>query len=148
MAPREEVIRKIVGQWIGKAEDDFDDAGILLSHKPRGFGAVAFHSRQCAEKYLKAFLTARQVDLPKTHDIGEILDLVATKDEALAGSLRDATALNPYGVEIRYPSDVADVSPEVAGEALGLASKVRDAVREALGDFVGEKGEGAEGGKT
>ncbi len=138
MVPREQVTRKIVRQWIAKAETDLEDAGILVSQKSRGLGGVGFHSQQCVEKYLKAFLVAHQVDPPQTHNIGRLLDLVATKEGALADSLRDATALNPYGVEVRYPSDLADISPELAREVLGLASKVRDAVREALREYTGE----------
>ncbi|MBW1960508.1 MAG: HEPN domain-containing protein [Deltaproteobacteria bacterium] len=38
---------------------------------------VCFHAQQCAEKYLKAFLTFKNIDFPKTHDIGELLALVS-----------------------------------------------------------------------
>ena len=133
------VLRKLVGQWTVKAEEDFRDAGTLLSHEPPSQGGTAFHSQQCGEKYLKAFLTAHQVEFPQTHRIKELLDLIAPADPGLAESLPDADKLSPYGVEVRYPSDFPEMSPARAKEAFELASKVRDAVREALRGFLGEQ---------
>ena len=82
--------------------------------------------------HLKAFLTWKQIAFPKSHDLEEILDLVETADAALAESLRDVIILTPYGVEIRYPGDFPDATPDSAREAVGLAQKVRDAVLNAL----------------
>jgi len=77
---------------------------------------------------LKALLTWHQVAFPKTHDLEEILDLVEAADENLAGSLRDVIVLTPYGVELRYPGDRPDATPDEVREAVDLARKVRDAV--------------------
>ncbi len=137
MTPHEKSVREFVLEWIAKAEDDLRDAEILVSQKPPSLGGTAFHSQQCAEKYLKAFLVRHDVESPNTHDIKELLNLIATVDAALAESLLDARALTPYGVTIRYPGDFPEMSAERAKEAFELASKVRDAVREALGEFVG-----------
>ncbi len=52
---------------------------------------------------------------------------------------RNVTALNPYGVDIRYPADFPEMTLEDSKEALVLAAKVRDAVRSALKEFL-EKG--------
>lgn len=140
MTPHEKSVRDLVLEWIVKAEDDFDDADTLLSPQRSRLGGVAFHSQQCAEKYLKTFLVARDVEPPKTHDIKELLGLVAAIDTALAESLHDARVLTPYGATIRYPGDFPDVTRPLAKEAFDLASKVREAVREALGDFLEGQG--------
>jgi HEPN domain-containing protein len=94
--------------------------------------AIAFHSQQAAEKYLKAFLVWHQVAFPKTHDLEEILDVVETIDAGLAASLRDVIILTPYGVELRYPGDRPDATPDTAREAVELARKVKDAVASRL----------------
>jgi len=60
--------------------------------------------------------------------LGELLDLVAGRDAPLADLLRDITALNPYGVEYRYPGDFPELAREDAEQAFRLAKKVRDAV--------------------
>ena len=43
-------LRKVVGEWMEKTENDFRDAGILLSQEPPSLGGGAFHRQQCAEK--------------------------------------------------------------------------------------------------
>ena len=41
-------------------------------------------------------------------------------------------SLTPYGVEVRYPSDIPEPSQRETEEALSLAKKVRDAVASRL----------------
>jgi HEPN domain-containing protein len=108
--PDEEVVRKIVGEWINKADQDIRAARALLLQDPPLFHPSCFHSQQAAEKYLKACLTQRQVEFPKTHNIRELLELVRATDSDLAIGLRHAVALTPFGVEARYPGDVPDPS--------------------------------------
>ena len=128
MRPPDEVRADIVGQWPHKAEQDTGAAEALLRGERPFFYPSCFHSQQAAEKYLKAFLTWRQIEFPKTHILGELLDLVAQADEDLAASLGDATSLNPYAVDARYPDDMPEPDRGEAEGALALARKVRDAV--------------------
>lgn len=132
MRPPEEVKRHIVRQWLRKAEADMDAAEALLSEERPVLYPSCFHSQQAAEKLMKAFLTWHQIEFPKTHILGELLDLIAEVDEELAMSMNDATALNPYGVETRYPGDIPEPSLEQAEEALALARKVADAIMKRL----------------
>ena len=132
MRPPEEVKRRIVQQWLRKAEIDLDAAENLLSEDRLSFYPSCFHSQQSVEKFLKAFLAWHQVQFPKTHNLGELLDLMSTIDTALAEDLKDATRLNPYGVEVRYPSDIPEPTYDQAKEALHLATSIRDAIQKAL----------------
>ena len=136
MKPPEQVKRELTQQWLAKAKQDFEVAQHLVSQGADYFSAVGFHSQQAAEKYLKALLTHHQIEFPKTHNLGELLDLLVPVQPPTAGSLRDITALNPYGVEIRYPDDMLEVTSEEAGEAVKLAGRARDAVLSALPDDV------------
>ena len=128
MTPPDEAQRDMVLQWFAKAEKDFDLARHLVSEGCRYREAIAFHSQQAAEKLLKGFLALHQTDFPKTHNLGELLDRVARIHAGLADSLRDITALNPYGVEYRYPGDFPDLTHDDAEEAFRLADKVWAAV--------------------
>ena len=128
MRPADEVKRDIVRQWLAKAEEDLGAAEILISHKTSYLSAVGFHCQQAAEKFLKAWLTFNQIEFPKTHDLGALLDLVAPMDPPIADSLSEISLLNSYGVEIRYPGDMPDIEPEDFQKALELAKKVREAV--------------------
>jgi HEPN domain-containing protein len=132
MGPREEVRRRLVADWRRRADEDLAVAEHLLREGARHANAVAFHCQQAVEKYLKAFLTWREVEFPKTHDLGRLLDLVQTVNEPLAHGLRQVIALTPFGVELRYPGDRPDASPEQAHEAVRLAREVHTAVREAV----------------
>ena len=132
MRPPEEVKRELVHQWLAKANEDLNTAKALLSHERSFLSAVGFHSQQAAEKYLKAFLTMHQIEFPKTHDIGELLDLVASVDAEFAASLSEAGILTPYGVEIRYPGDAPELMHHQAKQAVELAGKVREAILNAL----------------
>jgi len=133
MRPPEEVKRALVRQWLDKAEADVGTTDRLASGGSRYLEAACFHAQQAAEKFLKAYLVQHQIEFPKTHDLDEILDLVAKADGSLADSLREAAALSPYGVDIRYPGDFPEVTAKDAQTALDLAGKVREAVLGALG---------------
>ena len=77
---------------------------------------------------MKAYLTQWQVEFPGTHSIREILNLVKTVDEELANDLLTASALTPYGVEVRYPGDIPEPTQQETEEALSLARKVQATV--------------------
>jgi len=130
--PEDQARRQLVGQWRRKANMDLEAAKALLSREPPLLYPSCFHCQQAAEKYPKALLTWRQVEFPKTHVIGDLLDLLAKTDASLAESLAAATALNPYGVEVRYPGDLPEPDSADAAMAFDLAGKVRDAVMRAL----------------
>jgi HEPN domain-containing protein len=128
MTPHEETSRKLVAEWLHKANADLAAAECLLSESDAFAGIVMFHCQQAAEKFLKAFLTWRGTDFPKTHDLGTLLNLIETVDRPLAVSLLTSVALTSYGVELRYPSDHREATAEEARDAVELAKKVRDAV--------------------
>jgi len=128
MRPPEEVKKEIVRQWLAKAEQDMKAGEALLAAEHPFLYPSCFHAQQAAEKYLKALLTWHQIEFPKTHAIEQLLDLVKEADAETASSLKDATMLTPYGVDIRYPGDQPEPNLEEAREAVELARRVRDAV--------------------
>jgi len=123
---------EFVRQWLLKAEEDFNAAKSLITYGASFLSTVCFHSQQAAEKYLKAFLTYHQVEFPKTHDIDELLDLIAPTDSKLSESLRDVIVLTNYGVDVRYPGDFPNVTSRDAQQAIQMAEKVRRLVLELL----------------
>jgi len=128
MKPPEQVKREFTRQWIQKAENDLNAAAALLNAREPFPDIAAFHAQQTAEKFLKAFLVWHQVEYPKTHDIGELLNLVAKVDKPLADSLREATVLTDYSVDVRYPGDLSELTLENARKAVKLARKVRETI--------------------
>ena len=76
MTPPDRIRDEFVRQWLLKAEEDLNAAKSLVTYGDTFLSTVCFRSQQAAEKYLKAFLTNRQVEFPKTHDIDELLDAI------------------------------------------------------------------------
>jgi len=140
MRPPEEVRRELVRQWLGKAEGDFAVAEHLLAEGSGFLAAAGFHWQQAGEKFLKALLVRHQVDFPKTHDLEELLDLVATVNPDTARALREASRLTPYGVEIRYPGDLPEIGLVEAREASRQATRVRETVLRLLESYLGGSG--------
>lgn len=134
MRPPEEVKLGFVRQWLAKADEDIRACEALVNGDPPFCYPACFHAQQAAEKYLKALLTWRQIEFPKTHDIGQLLDLLRPAFPDLASDLRDATLLTPFGVEIRYPGDQPEPTVEETRQALGVAGQVRDAIRPLAGE--------------
>jgi HEPN domain-containing protein len=132
MRPPEEVKRDLVRRWLAKADEDLNAAKALLSLGTSFFSTIGFHCQQAAEKYFKAFLTWQQIEFPKTHDLSLLLSLISTAAPSLAESLEEVAELTSYGVEIRYPGDIPEITSEDAVEAVQLAERVREAIQGAL----------------
>lgn len=132
----------VVRGWVEKAESDLKAAILLLrAGEEAQPDTVAFHSQQCAEKYLKAFLSRKSIDFPKTHDIGQLLLLLPQKAvfELSAAEQRRLTA---YATLTRYPGDYEPVTAREARRALAIARRIRKHVRKLLGMRQGRVTEG------
>lgn len=125
MMPPEDAKKRLVREWLRKADADFDLAEHLVAEESVFLNAIAFHCQQAAEKYLKALLTWWGTEFPKTHVLATLLSLIETRDAELAASLSVVIPLTPYGAELRYPGDRPDASPDQAREALELVRLVR-----------------------
>ena len=125
MRPPDEVRRELVAQWLGRAAEVLAVARHLLTEELPYYAAIGFHAEQAAEKFIKAFLVARQVEFPKTHDLGRLLDLVATVDATLSADLASAVGLTDYGVDVRYPGDLPQLTAADARQAVDDALLVQ-----------------------
>ena len=98
-------------------------------------GTVCFHAQQCAEKYLKALLTYRAIEFPKTHDLVVLLNRLGS-ESGLELRVEEVQALNRFSTEARYPGDWDPIDIQEASGAVARARRVREAVRDALPDDV------------
>lgn len=124
---------EIVRQWVSKAELDFKAARSLFFQDEPLFYPSCFHAQQAVEKYFKAYLTWKQIEFSKTHDLAELLDLIEKEDAALARMLSDAPKLTPFGVEVRYPGDIPEPTARETREAVEIAEKIRSTILSILG---------------
>lgn len=124
-------MNEVTKEWVDKAESDFDAADLTLHGREAPItDAVCFHSQQCAEKYLKAFLQEHRVRFERRHELMVLLDICIPMDEEFE-SLRDPLqSLERYAVLIRYPGLI--VPSEMAEQAFSAAGRVRKFVRRKL----------------
>jgi HEPN domain-containing protein len=124
-------MRALAKEWWNKAEDDLYSAGLLLRAGEIPMpGNSCFHSQQCAEKYLKGFLTEYEVDFPRTHQLMVLVELCTAIDPSFGEISRLARRLEGYAVSVRYPGVAIGV--DAAEKALQTASNIRDFVRSKL----------------
>ncbi len=117
--------------WGNYAEEDLIMAKSALRRKQPLTSASCFHSQQCAEKYFKAILVARDVEFPKTHDLA-ILNTLCTNAGIFTGfPVENLSRLSGYAVHTRYPGN--QPTPEEAQDALGIALTIRQFARTFLG---------------
>jgi HEPN domain-containing protein len=122
----------LTAEWVKKAEDDFTIAGRELRvRKNPIYDGVCFHSQQCAEKYLKAFLNEYAREAPKIHNLLDLLKLCKELDLSLEILQADLRIVERFSVGIRYPGLSAD--KEDAKSAYRAAQIVRAAMRQKLG---------------
>jgi HEPN domain-containing protein len=88
------------------------------------FEDLCFDAQQAAEKAIKAVLVLRQRRFPKTHDLAELLDLVAATGIEVPPEVLEAKRLTPHAVAGRYPGVSEDASEEDYREALETAERV------------------------
>lgn len=70
----------LVRAWLIKGQKDLLFAREALKWGEEYTDMACFHSQQSAEKTLKAFLVWLEIEFPKTHVLGDLLDLIAYKD--------------------------------------------------------------------
>lgn len=65
--------------WLYKAENDLKSARKLIENEPVLLDTAIYHTQQCAEKALKAYLAFKQQPVQRTHDVALLVELCADK---------------------------------------------------------------------
>lgn len=125
---------EIVREWLNKADEDFHFAVANLTEQRPFYAQICFHFHQVAEKYLKAYIIAKELEFRRIHDLPLLLKICASRDPTLA-VLRDSCEyLNAFYVETRYPVHWAtNFSRQEAEKALRAADHVRSLITEKIG---------------
>jgi len=126
-------------QWLRHARSDL----ALASMSPDGsevlLESLCYHCQQAAEKALKAVLIARKQQVPRTHNLGLLLDRLPVGVSLPQGvGEKDVAALSAFAVIARYPGDVEEVEVEDYEKAIAAARAVVDWAAGLVADW--EKG--------
>ncbi len=95
------------------------------------YDLICFHCQQAAEKYLKAFLQELGLNVPKTHNLDQLLALLLPHDGSLRPLRRGLSSLTKFAVDYRYPDESA--TSRKAQAALRCLDRVRRELRTRLG---------------
>jgi HEPN domain-containing protein len=117
-------VRDLARQWLAKAENDLLNADNNLRSEVTPYDTVCFHCQQAAEKLLKAYLVARGVQSPFTHDLLLLLEEILPYCADAETLRHDLALLMPYAVGVRYPDEMYTPTHEDAREARQAAQDV------------------------
>jgi HEPN domain-containing protein len=120
--PPEGRAREAALEWLRRARGN-----LARARQPKPEEAfwedLAFDAQQAIEKAIKAVLVLHQIDFPRTHDIGELLGLLADARMAFPDSIQRADRLTDYATAARYPGHSNPVTETEYREAVGLAEQ-------------------------
>ena len=123
---------RVISEWLEKADEDFEFAASVIEES-EFYAQICFHFHQAAEKYLKSYIIARDLEFKKIHDLPVLLNLCSTKEPSLQALLDDCKILNRFYIDTRYPVHwPSNYTKREALKAKTAAEHIRDGVKTAL----------------
>lgn len=115
-----------IKKWVMKAINDINIVKheLVQPDSEMVTDAICFHCQQSVEKFLKAYLVMKKIDIGKTHNLEFLLELCKKQDIDF-GNI-DVGNLSFYAVTVRYPDEFYTPSVQEAKECFEIASAVRD----------------------
>jgi len=131
------VDRKIVNEWLTKADDDFEFARINLEEEKPFFAQICFHFHQAAEKYFKAYIIANELEFRRIHDLVWLAKHCRMQDSSFEYVIEDSEYLNTFYIETRYPVQwPTNFSKNEATNAFHAAESIRNFILKKLIQFT------------
>ena len=116
--------------WFAKADKDLLLAELAAAHGRKLADLACYHAQQCAEKYLKGYLTHRDVPFKFVHALAYLVRLCMSADRSFADVLSEAAELQDYATDARYPIEgVREPTLKDARKAVARARAIRKFVR-------------------
>ena len=107
--------------WLRDAESDLALGSVKKTKRIR-YEHLCFHAQQAAEKAIKAVMLSRGADIPRTHDLAFLVDLLPPTIK-LPPSLLLLPVLTKYAVQQRYPGQDLPVDRRDYLKAIELAQE-------------------------
>lgn len=86
-------------RWPAFARDDLRIAELAMNEGI--YNQVCFHSEQCVEKVLKAWLASKDKRIPRTHRMADLLTLIPA--DVLKDMAEEILLLDRFYIPTRYP---------------------------------------------
>lgn len=132
------VNKKIILDWLNKAQEDFDFASANLKDSTNTFySQICFHFQQSAEKYLKAYIAANELEFKKIHDLIELPRICQNHNQKFQDLKDECKLLTVFYINTRYPAhwptEITKQNTEKAGES---AERIGIFVNDLLKDLI------------
>jgi HEPN domain-containing protein len=85
-----------------RAKGDAHVCRVLADDAEIDDSAVGFHAQQAVEKALKIPLVLAEVELPRAHDLEQLLEQVKVSGSDVPDELSGVEWLTPWAAELRY----------------------------------------------
>jgi HEPN domain-containing protein len=115
---------KLHENWLIKARSELRSSKKLIKGDDPIFDTSIYHTQQCAEKGLKAYLAFKEQPIEKTHDIEFLVELCSEYDPEFKNLIEEAEKINPYSILYRYPNIVLEPEVQQVHEAIEIAEKM------------------------
>ncbi len=115
----------VVKQWIESGDHDLGTAQVTFLYLPSYRDTITFHCQQAAEKYLKGFLLFLETPFQKKHSLNYLLGLISSKIEIPEDIYENATLLEDFAVEVRYPDTSIDLLDIDIQQSIDIAKLIR-----------------------
>ncbi|MDC7235235.1 MAG: HEPN domain-containing protein [Spirochaetales bacterium] len=118
--------------WLDRAESSYK-LGVVEKEDGIFYEDLCFQLQQACEKALKAVLIHFDIEPPKTHSFGILLQKIESKIEVPL-NVKDVITLNSYAVQTRYPGDYVPVDEVEYLEIKEITEMVLDWVNVTITD--------------
>jgi len=113
-------------EWLKYSKSDLTTAKHMFEDiYPKEIEIACYHSQQCVEKALKGYCVFKGIEPLKTHDLIALCKLCISDENSFCDILDNCSKLNPYGVVVRYPNELA-VDEIIAKNAIFMAQQIYD----------------------
>lgn len=115
--------------WLVKAYHDLISAKKLAQGEEPVLDTAIYHTQQCAEKALKAYLSYKQQPPQKSHNLRLLVELCEEIDESFAELIYEAEELSPFATAYCYPDMIMEPEAGEVQDATHKAEQIFDFVR-------------------
>ena len=118
--------KDLAKKWFNKGNNDLTAGKYLLSMPKPPADIICFHGQQAVEKCIKSFLALHGREIPRIHDLEEVISLCEEIDPEFFELYEISSELSSYAVDVRYPTEGDyDISIEDAHRAIEIAEKIK-----------------------
>ena len=119
-------------EWLFKADHDLKSSQILLKAEEPLLDIAIYHTQQCGEKALKAFLAYHRKEISRTHRLKTLLEDCRKIDGTLDSIIEECIFLEPFATLYRYPEGELLPKREEVEEAIINANSILNFIKEII----------------